>query len=259
VAARVPRVSAEAFYEFPNKRVVEHVTHQFSPLRTGELRSVAGFAHAFAVQSMLDELAARVPADPVEFRLRFIKDERMRAVIETVTKRAGWTPAASPSGKGRGFSSFYLEFGAGAAVSEVARAAAVAEVDVDKASGRVKVKRVVAAFDVGQIINPDGVRNQMEGGIIQALSRTLVEEVTYGGGKVTSLDWSRYPMLSFLDLPEIEIVLLDRPHERPGGVGEVQTPIIPGAVGNAIYDAVGVRVRDLPFTPARILAAQASK
>jgi nicotinate dehydrogenase subunit B len=121
------------------------------------------------------------------------------------------------------------------------------------------VKRVVAAFDVGQIINPDGVRNQMEGGIIQAVSRSLMEEVTYSDGRVTSVDWTRYPILSFLDLPEIEIVLLNQPNEQPGGVGEIQTPIIPGAIGNAIYDAIGVRLRDLPFTPARILAAQAPK
>ena len=181
---------AQAFYDFPNKRVVEHVTELFSPLRTGELRGVAGLPHAFAVQSMLDELAAKVGTDPIEFRLRFIKDARMRAVIEAVTKQAGWTSGASPSGKGRGFSSFYYD-------RPFARAAAVAEVDADKSSGRVKVKRVVAAFDVGQIINPDGVRNQMEGGIIQTLSRTLVEELTYADGKVTSLDWSGYPTLGF--------------------------------------------------------------
>jgi nicotinate dehydrogenase subunit B len=259
LGARVPLVGAEAFFDCPNKRAVEHVTQLFSPLRTGELRGVAGLANSFAIQSMLDELGAKVAADPVEFRLRFIKDVRMRAVIEAATKRAGWTPGPSPSGKGRGFSSIYYDFVGGARVTEVGRAAAVAEVDVDKTSGRVKVIRVVAAFDVGQVINPDGVRNQMEGGIIQALSRSLIEEVTYAGGKVTSVDWTRYPILSFLDLPEIEIVLLDRPNEQPGGVGEIQTPIIPGAIGNAIYDAIGLRVRDLPFTPARLLAAQASK
>ncbi len=249
VVARV-LAGAQAFYDFPSKRVVEHVTELFSPLRTGELRGVAGLPHAFAVQSMLDELAAKVGTDPIEFRLRFIRDERMRAVIEAVTKQAGWTPGASPSGKGRGFSSFYYD-------RPFARAAAVAEVDADRSSGRVKVKRVVAAFDVGQIINPDGVRNQMEGGIIQTLSRTMVEEVTYADGKVTSLDWSGYPTLGFNDLPEVEIVLLDRPHERPGGAGETQTPIIPGAIANAIYDAIGVRVRDMPFTPERVRAALA--
>ena len=259
LGARVPLVDAEAFYDCPNKRAVEHVTQLFSPLRTGELRGVGGLPHSFAIQSILDELAAKVAADPVEFRLRFIKDVRMRAVIEAATKRAGWTPGASPSGKGRGFSSIYYDFVGGARVTEVARAAAVAEVDVDRASGRVEVKRVVAAFDVGQIINPDGVRNQMEGGIIQALSRSLMEEVTYADGRVTSVDWTRYPILGFLNLPEIEIVLLDQPNELPGGVGEIQAPIIPGAIGNAIYDAIGVRVRDLPFTPAHLLAAQSSK
>jgi nicotinate dehydrogenase subunit B len=249
VVARV-LAGVDAFYGFPNKRVVEHVTELFSPLRSGELRGVAGLPHAFAVQSMLDELAAKAGADPIEFRLRFIKDARMRAVIEALTRQAGWTPGRSPSGKGRGFSSFFYD-------RPLARGACVAEVEVDKASGRVKVNRVVAAFDVGQVINPDGVRNQMEGGIVQTLSRTLVEEVTYADGRVTSLDWSGYPMLGFNDLPEIEIVLLDRPSETPGGAGETQTPIIPGAIANAIYDAVGVRVRELPFTPARIRAALA--
>ena len=249
VVARV-LAGAEAFYGFPNRRVVEHVTEQFSPLRSAELRGVAGMPHAFAVQSMLDELAVKAGIDPVALRLRFIKDARMRAVIEAVTRQAGWAPGRAPSGKGRGFSAFYYD-------RPLSRGACVAEVDVDRASGRVKVVRVVAAFDVGQVINPDGVRNQMEGGIIQTLSRTLVEEMTYADGRATSLDWSRYPILGFNDLPEIEIVLLDRPDAPPGGAGETQTPIIPGAIANAIYDAIGVRVRDLPFTPARIRAALA--
>jgi CO/xanthine dehydrogenase Mo-binding subunit len=241
---------ADTFYGFPNRHVVEHVTELFSPLRSGELRGVAGLPHAFAVQSMLDELAAKAAIDPVEFRLRFIKDARMRAVIEAAAKAAGWTRGAAPSGKGRGLSTFYYD-------RPFARAACVAEVEADKTSGRVKVKRVVAAFDVGQIVNPDGVRNQLEGGIIQTLSRTMVEEVTYAGGKVTSLDWGSYPMMGLMDLPEVEIVLIDRPTERSGGAGETSVPIIPGAIANAIYDAIGVRVRDMPFTPERVRAALA--
>jgi nicotinate dehydrogenase subunit B len=242
--------AAEAFYGFPNKRVVEHVTELFSPLRSGELRGVAALPHAFALESMVDELAAKAGSDPIEFRLRFIKDARMRAVIEAAAKQAGWTPGRAPSGKGRGVSTFYYD-------RPMARGACIAEVEVDRPSGRIKVNRVVAAFDVGQIVNPDGVRNQMEGGIIQALSRTLVEEMTYADGKVSSVDWSSYPLLGFNDLPEIDIVLLDRPDEPPGGAGETQTPLIPGAIANAVYDAVGTRLRDLPFTPARVRAALA--
>ncbi len=246
VVARVIAGDKE-FYDFPNKRVVQHVTQQFAPLRSAELRGVAGMPHAFAEQSMIDELAAKAGIDPIEFRLRFIKDARMRAVIDAVRKRAGWTSGAAPSGKGRGFSTFYYD-------RPLSRAAAAVDVVVDKGSGRVTVKRVVAAFDVGQMINPDGVRNQMEGGIIQALSRALVEEVTYDDNTITSVDWAKYPIHNFTDLPDIDIMLLDRPAERPGGAGETQTPIIPAAIANAIFDAAGARVREIPFTPLRIKA-----
>jgi nicotinate dehydrogenase subunit B len=246
VVARVIGGDKE-FYDFPNKRVVQHVTQQFAPLRSAELRGVAGLPHAFAEQSMIDELAAKAGIDPIEFRLRFVKDARMRAVIDAVRGRAGWTSGAASSGRGRGFSTFYYD-------RPFSRAAAAVDVAIDKGSGRVTVQRVVAAFDVGQVINPDGVRNQLEGGIVQALSRALVEEVTYGDNTITSLDWEHYPIQSFMDLPDIDIVLLDRPAERPGGAGETSTPIIPAAIANAIFDAAEVRVREMPFTPARIKA-----
>ena len=123
--------------------------------------------------------------------------------------------------------------------------------------GAIKIERVTAAFDIGRVINPDGARNQMEGGIIQALSRTLKEQVTFDNSGVTSVDWQRYPILDFSEVPEIDVALLDRPEEEPGGAGETQTPIIPGAVANAIFDAVGVRLRVMPFTPERVKHALA--
>jgi nicotinate dehydrogenase subunit B len=243
----------DSFYRFPRKRVVQHAVTQFAPLRSGELRGVAGFQHSFAIETVLDELASKCGIDPVAFRLRFVTDQRMRDVIAAVAAKAGWQvkPDRTGAGRGRGFSHFFYD-------KPLSRAAAVVDVAVDRASGVVKVERVVAAFDLGRVINPDGVRNQMEGGIIQALSRTLKEQVTFDKSGVTSLDWQRYPILDFSEVPEIEIVLLDRPEEEPGGAGETQTPIIPGAVANAIFAAIGVRLTEMPFTPARVAQALAA-
>jgi nicotinate dehydrogenase subunit B len=242
----------DTFYKFPNKRVVQHGVTQFAPLRSAELRGVAGFQHSFAIETVLDELAAKCGVDPITFRLRFVADGRMRDVIAAVTAKAGWRPKTSNSlnGRGRGFSHFFYD-------KPLSRGAAIVDVAVDRASGVVKVERVTAAFDIGRVINPDGARNQMEGGIIQALSRALKEQVTFDNSGVTSVNWERYPILDFSEIPEIDVVLLDRPEEEPGGAGEVQTPIIPGAVANAIFDAVGVRLREIPFTPVRVAQALA--
>jgi CO/xanthine dehydrogenase Mo-binding subunit len=240
----------DTFYKFPNKRVVQHGVTQFAPLRSGELRGVGGFQHSFAIETVLDELAGKCGIDPIAFRLRFVADARMRDVIAAVAAKAQWRgkPAGSTDGRGRGFSHFFYD-------KPLSRAAAIVEVAVDRASGAVKVERVTAAFDIGRVINPDGARNQMEGGIIQALSRTLKEQVTFDASGVTSLSWDRYPILDFSEVPEIDVILLDRPEEEPAGAGEAQTPIIPGAVANAIFDAVGVRLREMPFTPERVKRA----
>jgi len=253
VFARVV-AGGDGFYEFSKKRIVQHAAAQFAPLRSGELRGVAGFQHSFAIETMLDELAGKCGVDPVAFRLRFVRDKRMREVIEAASAKAGWRPkvAHSGSGQGRGFSHFFYD-------KPDSRAAAIVDVDVDRTSGAVKVKRVVAAFDLGRVINPDGARNQMEGGIIQALSRTLKEEVRFGNSVVQSVDWNEYPIMDFSEVPDIDVVLLDRPDEESGGAGETQTPVIPGALANAIFDAVGVRLREMPFTPARVRQALADK
>jgi CO/xanthine dehydrogenase Mo-binding subunit len=242
----------DSFYSFPHKRVVQHVTVQFAPLRSGEMRGVAAFQHALAIEATFDELAAKCGVDPVEFRLRFTKDQRMRDVIAAAADKAQWKPrtAASANGRGRGFSHFFYD-------RPLARAAAVVDVAVDRGSGAVKVERVVAALDLGLVINPDGARNQAEGGIIQALSRCLKEQVRFDGSTVQSTSWDAYPIIDFTEVPEIEVVLLDRPNEPSGGAGETQTPIIPGALANAIFDAVGVRLREMPFTPDRVRRALA--
>jgi CO/xanthine dehydrogenase Mo-binding subunit len=252
VETRVLADEAVGVYDFLNKRITEHATVQFSPLRSGEIRSVSAFSQSFAIQSMIDELAVLARVDPVEYRLRFVKDQRLRNVIEAVARAANWKPSVGPTGTGRGFSYFFYD-------RPGARAAAVVEVEVDPEIGNVRVKRVIAGFDLGCVINPDGVRNQMEGGIIQAISRTLKEEVRFDEAGITSLDWDTYPILDFTQVPSVEILLLGHLDQPSGGAGEAQTPLIPGAIANAIFDAVGARVRELPFTPERVKNARGPK
>ena len=196
----------------------------------------------FALESFVDELAAAAGVDPVEFRLRHTKDPRVRAVIEATARRARWDPAARGDGRsGRGFAfSRYKNLGC--------YCATVAEVEVERASGRVRVSRVVAAVDAGEIVNPDGVVNQSEGGIIQSASWTLKESVRFDRTRVTTSSWADYPILRFDEVPEIDVMLLDRPTERFLGVGEgSQGPA--AAIANAIAHATGKRLRALPFTP----------
>jgi CO/xanthine dehydrogenase Mo-binding subunit len=243
--------NAKGFYNFPGKRIRQHVATQFVPLRCGEMRGVSAFGHYFAIQATIDELAALEAIDPIQYTLSFTDDTRMRRVIEAVAEASGWVRGPAPSGHGQGFSSFFYD-------RPNSRGACVVNVDVDRGTGVVKVKRVTAAFDLGRIVNPDGARNQMEGGIIQAISRTLREEVRFQDQSVATLDWGAYPILTFTDIPDIEVILIDQPHEPSGGAGETQTPVIPGAIACAIFDAVGVRLRRIPFLPQRVTAALAA-
>ena len=204
----------------------------------------------------MDELAAAAGADPVEFRLRHLSDPRARAVLESAAKRAGWTarPSAQNIAKGSGVKS-----GRGVAFVQYDRTeayvGAIVDVDVDMANGEVHVKRAVVAHDCGLIINPDGLRNQIEGNVIQATSRTLKEEVTFDGAMVTSLDWKSYPILRFPEIPEVIIELIDRPDQPAVGAGEATTSVIPAAIANGVFDATGMRLRTIPFTPQRVKAA----
>ena len=209
----------------------------------------------------MDELAAHVHADPVAFRLQHLRDERLIAVLKSAAMAAKWQDRASPNPKaanagastGRGVSCVIYEGNNG-------YAALVAEVTVNLASGRVQPRRFVAALDCGPISNPDGVRNQSEGGILQGMSRALVEEVTWDESRVTSTDWKSYPSLSLgMDLPEVEIVLLNRTELPATGVGETAITLVAAALGNAIFDATGARLREAPFTPARVRDALSSR
>jgi nicotinate dehydrogenase subunit B len=224
---------------------------------TGPLRSPQRLQNTFAHESFMDELAARAKADPVEFRLRHISDPRLMDVVKAAAKAANWDARPSPKlrsnkagvASGRGMSCVLYE-------GENGYAAMVVEVEVDTASGKVNVKRIVVSNDSGPISNPDGLRNQMEGGALQGMSRALLEEVTWDDQKVTSIDWRTYHSLPLgFDVPKIETVLLNRPDQPATGAGETAITLVASAIGNAIFDATGARVRQVPFTLERVKAA----
>jgi nicotinate dehydrogenase subunit B len=232
-------------YDFPSHEIACNLVLE-SPLRVSALRSLGAYANVFAIESFIDELAAAVDEDPIAFRLRHLGDPRARAVIEAAAKAAQWTPGRSGDGThGRG-----IGFGRYKGMS--AWCAVIAEVAV---GAKVEVKRVTAAVDAGEVINPDALANQIEGGIVQAISWTLKEQVRWDATRVTTRSWESYPILGFDEVPEIEVTIIERPEAPPLGVGECAAGPTAAAVANALYDAMGVRVRDLPLTPERIARA----
>ncbi len=236
--------NAIPLYEFPNQRVVNHYVRDM-PVRTSALRSLGAYANVFAIESFMDELAEAAGADPVTFRLRHLRDARARAVIERAAVRAAWSDRRIPEGRGHGLGfAKYKNLGAYCAV--------VAEVDVEH---DVRVTRLVLAADVGLIINPDGVKNQLEGGAIQATSWTLKEQVGLGSHGISSLGWEDYPLLKFSEVPAVEIELIDRPDLAPVGAGEAAQGPVAAAIANAVANALSVRVRSLPLTHERIASA----
>jgi len=242
--------NAVPLYEFPNQRIVLHYLPEM-PLRTSALRTLGAYANVFSLESFIDELAAAAGADPVEFRLRHMKDPRARAVIEAAAQKAGWKPKQKGDGsRGRGFAfAKYKNLAAYVAV--------IADVEVDRRTGKVQVMKAVAAVDAGLIINPDGLSNQIEGGIIQATSWTLKEQVKFDRQRVLTQSWADYPILTFPEVPAVEVVLLNRPDERSLGVGEGSQGPTAAAISNAVANATGKRLRDLPFTRERVKAALA--
>jgi CO/xanthine dehydrogenase Mo-binding subunit len=239
--------NAVPLYEFPNQTVVSHLVTR-SPLRVSALRSLGAHANVFALESFMDELAAAAGADPVVFRLRHLKDPRARAVIETAARKSGWYPRMKGDGRrGRGIAfARYKNTGSYLAV--------VAEVDVET---DVRVTRMWAAVDVGLVVNPDGVVNQIEGGLIQAASMTLKEQVAFDRERVTSRSWLDYPILSFAEAPAVDVTILHRPDLPPLGAGEGAAGPTAAAIANAIHHALGARVRDMPLTRDRVIAALA--
>jgi nicotinate dehydrogenase subunit B len=228
-----------------------------SPFFTGPLRSPARLQNTFAHESFMDELAAHVKADPVEYRLRHLSHPRLSEVVRRVAKAAQWETRPSPkSGNrrtgmaaGRGMACVAYEGGNG-------YSAIVVEAEVNQDTGKIAVTRMVICNDVGPVSNPDGLRNQMEGGALQGMSRALLEEVTWDERKVTSFDWRTYHTLPLgFDVPKIETVLIDQPDEDATGAGETSITVVAGGLGNAVFDATGARLRQIPFTPERVMEA----
>lgn len=241
-------------YAVANQRVlleaIPWLQYDLTPLRTSNLRAPGALARCFASESFMDEVAAAAGVDAVQMRLRYLKDRRLHDVLVAAVKRAGrFRKSTREAGA--------LKTGRGVALAnqDDTAVAAVAEVEVDTASGQVRVTRVVEAHDCGRIVNPNGLRNQIEGNVVQSVGRALLEQVQFDAIGVHSLDWLSYPIIQFEAVPEVDVVLINRIEMEPLGAGEPSSVPVVGAIANAIFDATGARMRAVPFTPARVLAA----
>ncbi len=231
-------------YDIPDKTVVRHRL-LVMPIRTSSLRSLGAFLNVFAIESFMDELAAAARSDPVAFRLAHLADPRARRVIEEVAAFAGWgsRPRRDGVGYGLGYARYKGTAGYCAAVAEVA------------ADTGVRVRKLWLAVDVGRVINPDGVINQVEGGAVQSTSWAVRERVRFDRARITSVNWDTYPILRFSEVPDVAVRVVAAPDERESGAGELAQGPVAGAIGNAVTDAVGVRVRDLPLTREQVARA----
>jgi len=239
-------------YAIPNVTTTAHRL-QSTPLRPAWIRSPGRLQNTFANESFLDEIAAAIGTDPLDIRLRHLNDSRGKKVLERLARLSRWRERPKPNRSADVVTGHGLAF----VKYELVRTyvGAVAEVEVNRKTGALAVRRFYVAHDCGLVINPDGLRNQIEGCIVQTVSRTLKEEVTFDRSMVTSLDWESYPILSFAEIPDIMIDLIDRPEEAPWGAGEATCAVIPSAIGGAVFEATGVRLRSVPFTQAKVLAA----
>ena len=238
-------------YAFPEMRIVKHRVHDL-PLRVSALRTLGSFANVFAAESFMDELAHAAGADPLDYRRRHLARARTRAVLEAAAERFGWAPRPAKNGAGEG---------RGIAVARYRNTKSYCAVAVEVEVGddaTIALRRAVIAVDAGEIVDPDELAAQLEGGFVQAASWTLLEEVKWDRGGIRSRDWETYPILRFDQVPEVETVLLDRPGEPFLGAGEASCGPTGAAIANAIFDAAGVRARRLPLTPTNLREAAAS-
>jgi CO/xanthine dehydrogenase Mo-binding subunit len=262
--AELPRYGSDAGVYDPGLGIPYSLDHSRltarwladTPLPAAWIRAPGRMQNTFGNESFLDEIAAATGTDPFDIRVRHLSDPRGLALMERLRSVASWQPRgtrardAGEIARGRGVS--YAKY-------ELVRTyvGVVADVEVHRSSGALRVLRVTVVHDCGQIINPDGLRNQIEGNVVQTVSRTLVEQLTFSRSAVTSLDWASYPILTFPEVPEVVVDLIDRPAEVPWGAGEPTTSVIPSAIANAVFDATGARLRSVPFRPATVLAALA--
>lgn len=234
--------NARPLYDIKARRILHHLVLE-APVRTSALRGLGALPNVFAIECFMDELAERAGADPVAYRLSLLSDPRARRILEDVAARCGWA-ARGPAGTGRGLGLGWARY-----KNRAAYAAVAIELEVDQ---EVRLKRAWCTADAGLVINPDGAKNQLEGGILQAASMVLKEQVTMDGNGITSLDWEHYPILTFSEVPEIETVLIAAPDQPTLGMGECTFGPTAAAIGNAVAHALGVRIREMPFTRERI-------
>jgi CO/xanthine dehydrogenase Mo-binding subunit len=239
-------------YAVDNVKTTAHRLES-TPFKPAWIRSPGRMQNSFANESFFDEIAAHLGVDPLDARLQYLHDARAKAVLERLDTSSGWRKRPKPDRQadtslGRGLA--FVKY-------ELVRTyvGMVCEAEVDRRTGRIAVKKFFVTHDCGQIINPDGLRNQIEGNVVQTVSRVMHEEVRFNRSMVTSLDWASYPILQFPEVPQVVIELIDRPHEVPWGAGEPTAALVPAAISNAVYDAIGVRLRSVPFTPDKVKAA----
>jgi nicotinate dehydrogenase subunit B len=237
--------NAFPLYDFPAKRVIHHLALE-TPVRTSSLRGLGALPNVYALECFMDELAERAGVDPVAYRLSLLPDPRARLLIENVAGRCGWA-SRGPAGTGRGLGLAWSRY-----KNKAAYACVAVELDVEQ---EITLRRVWCAADAGLVINPDGARNQLEGGIVHAASMTLKEQVTFDSEGISSLDWSHYPIMTFSEVPEIDAVIVPNPDQPTLGMGECTFGPTAAAIGNALAHALGVRIRDMPLTRERIAAA----
>ena len=244
--------NADPKYTFPNKRIVKHFVPE-SPLRVSAMRGLGAYGNVFAIESFMDELAYMAGVDPVEFRLHHLMDERAKTVIRAAAEKAGWwndMPPGADYGRGIAFAQYK---------NRQCYTAVVVEVLVDREQGAIKLERAVIAADAGQIVNPDGLSNQLEGSLVQSASWTLKEQIDFDENGIKGTDWDSYPILRSTDVPRIETILINRPELPFLGSGEAAQGPTPAAIANAVFNAVGVRLREIPFTPDRVRRSLAAK